>query len=336
MKLAVMGGGQPAGVVEVSDPKVADNYALVKIHSAPLCTEFKWRNREKRAGFGHEAAGEVVEIGPNVRHVAIGDRVVVMPQNSCGLCELCLKGEHIFCRSPRKALEICGCENGRETTAQFLVQQDWLLVKIPDGIAYDHAAMACCGFGPGFNAMQSMNVGAGDTVLVSGLGPVGLGTMTVALYRGARVFGLDVSDYRRALAMKLGAEGVFNPTDEDVKEQIHSATGGRGIDKSVDTSGAASAPGLLIAVVRATGHLAFIAHRATVEIGPVVGKGLTLHGCWHWNHLTDATRMMATIRGSADRISKIITHTFGLAGVQQAFDLQVAGQCGKIIIHPWE
>ncbi len=332
----MMGGGQAAGVVEVSDPRVADNYALVKVHSAPLCTEFKTRTRERRAGIGHEAAGEVVQIGPNVRHVAVGDRVVVMPQNGCGLCELCLRGEHIHCRAPRSALGICGCEHGRETVAQYLVQQDWLLVKIPEGMAYDHAVMACCGFGPGFKAMQSMNVSAGDTVLVSGLGPVGLGTMAVAMYRGARVFGVETQDYRKTLAIKMGAQEVFDPGHEDVKEQILKATGGRGIDKSVDTSGAPGAPGLLVAATRSTGHVAFIARGAAVEIGPVVGKGLTLHGCWHWNHLTDAHRMMATIAGSAERIRTMITHTFGLEGIDQALALQATGQCGKVIIHPWE
>ncbi len=70
--------------------------------SAPLCTEFKLRARKKSGGLGHEAAGEVVEIGPKVRSVAVGDRVVVMPQNACGICPCCTSGEHIYCQSERK------------------------------------------------------------------------------------------------------------------------------------------------------------------------------------------------------------------------------------------
>jgi len=336
MKQAVIGGKEGAGVVEVKDPQIADNYAKVKVFSAPLCTEFKGRGSENRAGLGHEAAGEVVEIGPNVRSVAVGDRVVVMPQNSCGICALCTSGEHIYCQSGRNALEICGSETGLYRVAQYTIQQDWLLVKIPDGMAYDHAVMACCGFGPAFNAMQSMEVTAGETVLVSGLGPVGLGAVTIALYRGARVLGLDTNAYRRNLAKQLGAEQVFNPADEDVKQQVLAATEGIGPHKSVDSSGAKSAAEFLVGMTRRRGRVAFIAGGDTINVGSMVWKGLRLYGCWHWNHLNDTERMMHTIAGSGKRIEQMITHRFPMDRIAEAIEVQAGGQCGKVIIQPWQ
>lgn len=336
MKQAVMGGPGGEGVEEVTDPRIADNYAKVKVISAPLCTEFKLRARKKSGGLGHEAAGEVVEIGPKVRSVAVGDRVVVMPQDACGICPCCTSGEHIYCQSGRKPLEICGSETGRETIAQYVIQQDWLLVKIPDGISYDHASMACCGFGPAFNAMQSMEVAAGDTVLVSGLGPVGLGAVTVALYRGARVLGLDPNAYRRDLAEQLGAEAVFNPLDDDIKQQVLAATKGLGPDKSVDSTGVPTSVQLLLAVARRRGRVALIQSVDSISTQPVVWKGLRLYGCWHWNHLNDTERMMHTIAGSGDRIDKMITHRFPMEKLGEAFDLQATGQCGKVIVYPWE
>lgn len=336
MKIAHMGGDEAIGVAEVADPVIADNYAKVKVFSAPLCTEFKYRERERRNGFGHEAAGEVVAIGPKVRSVAVGDRVVVMPQDSCGICDLCLSGDHIFCASPRKALDICGSETGRETTAQYLIQQDWLLVPIPDDIAYDHAVMACCGFGPAFNAMQSMEVSAGDTVVVSGLGPVGLGAVTVALFRGARVIGLDVNPYRRDIAAKLGAALVLNPADADIREQVMTATeDGKGVPKAIDTSAVPAAAELLMEVARRRGQVVFVAGGVPIDTGKIIWKGLRVYGCWHWNHLTDAERMMATIRGSGERIDTLTTHTYSMDRVAEAIALQVSGQCGKVIIHPW-
>ncbi len=337
MKLAQMGGAEGVCVAEVADPNVADNYAKVKVFSSPMCTEFKHRDRERHGGFGHEAAGEVVEIGPKVRSVAVGDRVVVMPQDSCGICDLCISGEHIFCTSGRKALEICDSENGRETSGQYLIQQDWLLVPIPDDLSYDHAAMACCGFGPAFNAMQSMEVSAGDTVVVSGLGPVGLGAVTVALFRGARVIGLDVNAYRRGIASKLGAALVLDPADDDIKDQVMAATeGGKGVPKAVDTSAVPAAAALLMDVARRRGRVAFIAGGSPIDSGKIIWKGLRVYGCWHWNHLQDAERMMATIRGSAERIDTMITHTFPMNRVAEAVELQVSGQCGKVILHPWK
>jgi len=326
MKQANMGGGQEPGVVEVADPVVADNYALVKVFSAPLCTEFKHRDRARRDGFGHEAAGEVVAIGPNVKSVAVGDRVVVMPQDACGGCELCRSGEHIYCPAPRDALKICGSATGRFTAAQYVIQQDWLLVPIPGDISYDHAAMACCGFGPGFNAMESMEVAAGETVLISGLGPVGLGAAAVALFRGARVVGVDPSAYRRELAKRMGVEAVFDPQENP---------GGRKFPYGVHVTRSDEAAKALIRMIQPRGKVAFIGQGGAIEIAAVVGKGLRLFGCWHWNHQKYAAQMMATIRGSAPRIDRMITHTFPLDRIREAIEVQAVGQCGKVIIHPW-
>lgn len=336
MKQAERGGGRETGVAEVADPVVADNYAKVKVWAAPLCTEFKGSGGDHRHPFGHEAAGEVVAVGPNVRFVGIGDRVVIMPQNSCGICDLCQSGDHIYCRSRRDALAICGSATGRATVAQYVIQQDWLLVPIPAGISYDHGSMACCGFGPAFNAMESMQVSAGDTVLVAGLGPVGLGAVTVALFRGATVLGVDSSEYRRDLAKEIGAHAVFSPDDEDVVEQVVSATpGGLGVQHSVQCTRAEGVGKFLVKVTRSRGRIAFIGQGGTLDIPPIVGKGLRLYGCWHWNHQNQAERMMATIAGSAERIDKMITHTFPIDRVAEAIALQQTGQCGKVIVHPW-
>lgn len=323
-------------MAEVDEPVVADNYVKVKVMAAPLCTEFKHRNREQRGGFGHEAAGEVVETGPCAKSVTVGDRVVVMPTDPCGVCSLCRAGEYIYCLSPRRTLKICASKTGRETVGQYVIQQDWMLVKITAGISYDHASMACCGFGPAFNAMQSMEVSAGDTVLVSGLGPVGLGAVTVALCRGARVIGLDPSAYRRDLAQQMGAEKVFDPTAPDIKEQVLATTGGIGPEKSVDSTGVASAVQLILDLACRRGRVAFIQSVDSVSTKAIVWKGLRVYGCWHWNHLNDAERMLKTIAGSGARIDRLITHTFPLERIAEAFEVQVAGQCGKVIIHPWE
>ena len=96
--------------------------------------------------------------------------------------------------------------------------------------------------GPGFNANQTMQVSATDTVLVSGLGPVGLGTALIALYRGARVLGLELNPYRIALAKEMGVEAVVDPTSEDALDEIMDLTDGKGAAKSVECSSVDTAP----------------------------------------------------------------------------------------------
>ncbi len=337
MKQAMMGGPHEAGAVEVGDPRVDDNYAKVKVLTAPLCTEYKGLGRsDERRGFGHEAAGEVVEIGPRVTSVSVGDRVVVMPQNPCGTCDLCTSGEHIYCRSQRNALEICGSETGMCRVAQYTIQQDWLLWPIADDLSYDHAGMACCGFGPGFNAMQAMNVSATDTVLISGLGPVGLGAAAIACYRGARVLGLEMNPYRVNLAEEIGVEAVVDPSHDEAQTQIMDLTDGKGVDKSVECSSVESAPGFLVSVARPRGHVATPGWGGPVSFRELTARGLTVHGCWHWNHHRDGEVMERTIRGAGALIDRIITHTFPIDRIQDALETQASGKCGKVFIHPWE
>ena len=163
-------------LMEVPVPEPFKDWALVKIHSAPMCTEYKSYVAGEMPPYplGHEAAGEVVALDES-GSLKVGDRVVVMPQYPCGHCSLCLKGDYIYCEHSHTIKEFTGRPEGDSTFAQFILKPIWLLPKIPDGMSYDHAAMLCCGLGPTFGAMGRMNVGSSDTILITGMGPVGLG-----------------------------------------------------------------------------------------------------------------------------------------------------------------
>jgi L-iditol 2-dehydrogenase len=336
VKAVAITGERECELVDRPDPTIKVNYVRVKIHSAAMCTEFHvYREGRVTDRLGHEAAGEVVEIAQPGR-VKVGDRVIVMPGSGCGKCGPCLSGEQIHCEHPIDAATVCGSTTWRSTYAQYCIQQDWLLVPIPDDMSYDHASMACCGLGPSFNALHRMNVNAFDTVLVSGLGPVGLGAVVNARFRGARVIGLEANPWRAQLARSMGVEAVVDPGAEDALDQVKALTGGLGAEKSVEASSAEQAPAFLVKATRRRGQLASVGWGGPVNARDLVGKGLTMHGAWHWNHLRDADAMLATILGSADMLEKYITHRFPLSRVKEAWELQLTGECGKIVLHPWE
>ena len=337
MQHVVVTAKSQCGLENIDDPQVAQNYAKIKIHSAPLCTEFhQFLDGNTRPLGGHEAAGEVVDIGPSVNMVKPGDRVVVMPQSGCGVCDLCTSGDHIYCQNKKDPKAICDNETGTATYAQYCVQQDWLLVPIPDDLSYDHASMACCGMGPGFNAMQTMQVMPTDTVLISGLGPVGLGTAAIALYRGARVLGLEMNTYRIDLAQEMGVEAVIDPTSDNALEEIMDLTDGKGAAKSVECSSVDTAPDFLVKAAARRGQIASPGWGGPMNAREINAKGLTVHGCWHWNHQRDTQAMMATIRGARSLLEKMISHTFPFSRVQQALETRASNQCGKLVLHPWE
>jgi threonine dehydrogenase-like Zn-dependent dehydrogenase len=233
--------------------------------------------------------------------------------------------------------EILGSEWGTDTYAQFVVKQDWLLLPIPDGMSYEHASMACCGFGPTFGASELMKVGAFDTVLITGLGPVGLGGVINARYRGARVIGIEGNPYRARLAKELGAEDVLDPNGEAL-EHVLELTNGKGVDKAIECSGTGEAAAFCIKATRRKGQVSIVGGSGDFTVNGVsdfISKGLSVHGVWHWN-LGAAPRMMKLIKNSGEKIDKMITHSFSLSEVRDAWELQLTGRCGKVLLYPWK
>jgi L-iditol 2-dehydrogenase len=338
MKIVKITGAQKAELIDVPTPKAKGQFAVVKILSAPMCTEYKsYRDGQISQSIGHEAAGQVVEVAQSGT-VKVGDRVVVMPQIPCGKCWLCLKGEYIHCQNCLDLAAVANYPHGNGTYAQYMLKHDWLLVPIPDRMSIDHAAMACCGLGPTFGAMQIMTVDSFDTVLITGMGPVGLGGVINAVYRGARVIAVSRTPYRANLAKQLGADVVINPDDKDALQQILDLTAGRGADKAVDCSGVPARMRLLIDGIRRKGQIAFVGEAGDLTIkvsDDMIRKGLTIHGAWHYN-LADTPRIMRIVADCADKLDKLITHTVPIAKVTDAFELQLLGQCGKVVLHPWD
>ncbi len=330
MKKVVITGIRQTQIIDAPDPEPHEDWAVVKIHASPLCTEYKaWLAGTPSEFLGHEAAGEVVAI-PQPGRVAVGDRVVVMPQFPCGRCRYCVAGDYIYCQHlyPVRVA----------TLAQYVVKPGWLLPPIPDGLSYERAALACCGLGPSFGAFQRAHLTAFDTVLISGAGPVGLGAIVNARYRNARVIVTEVAPWRAERARQMGAIAVLDPRSSDVVDQIRDLTHGAGVDVALECSGTVPAQRLCIDATRRRGVVAFVgecADELAIRISPdLIRKGLTLLGNWHYN-LQDYPAIVQVIRESP-LIDLLISHQFSLQEVEKAFALQEAGQCAKVILHPWD
>ena len=339
MKKAAVLGPRKGGVVDAPDPRAGENWVVVKIHSAPMCTEFKTYLSGGEAPYlGHEAAGEVVEVAQPGR-VRVGDRVVVMPQTPCGQCELCLDGEYIHCQDIATPPIQPGADEGRATMAQFMLKQDWLLVPVPDGISYDHASMACCGLGPTFGAVQRAGIGPDDTLLITGLGPVGLGGVVNGTHRGASVIGVDINKYRAAKALELGAAEVIDPTDPDALQRTLALTrNGRGVDHSIDCSGVVAAHRFCIDATRRKGTVSFVGESGQNSTPITVSrdllrKGLSLHGSWHYN-MADTPQILRVIAANSQKLDRLISHRFPLERVADAWEVQASGECAKVLLKP--
>jgi len=337
MKKVVITGERKAGLVEVPDPRPVGDWVLVEVRAAPMCTEYKAFAAGDRAEFlGHEAAGRVAAVaepGP----VKVGDRVVVMPQYPCGKCALCQAGDYIYCEHTFDFAKHTGSPEGQATMAQYLLKPAWLLPRIPDGVSYEHAALACCGFGPSFGAFQRMALAAGETVLITGLGPVGLGAVVNALYRGARVIGVEGVAARRERAQDFGAWQVLDPAEPDLAARIRDLTGG-GADCALDCSGTPAAERLCLEATRRRGRVAFVGEcydPLPLSVSPdLLRSGLTVIGSWHYN-LGDFPAIMRMIQENP-LVPRLISHVLPMSRVQEAFEISASKQAAKIILKPWE
>jgi len=338
MKKVIIEATKTSKIIEVPMPKAVEDWVLIKIHAAAMCTEYKFYIDGGMPDYplGHEAAGEVVEV---VRpgQVSMGDRVVVMPQYPCSQCTLCLDGDYILCENTYDVEKFTGSLGGDSTYAQYILKPSWLLPKIPDDMSYDHAAMLCCGLGPTFGAMERMKVDAVHTVLITGMGPVGLGGVINGVYRNARVIATAHNVYRAELAKALGADVVINPRDENALAQILALTNSIGVDKSIECSGMPDAQRLCIDATRRNGAVALVGESGDLTIkvsDDIIRNGLQLHGIWHYN-LKDIPKLFNIVQDCPEQIDQLITHTFPMSQVQDAWELQSTRQCGKVVLHPW-
>ncbi len=337
MKHAVVLGPHEAALVDAPDLTPFQNWIVVKVHAAPMCAEYKtFVAGNQTALMGHEAAGEVVAVAQPGR-VKVGDRVVAMPLYGCGRCALCLSGDYIHCQQQPDFVTATGQTAGRSTMAQYILKQDWLLMPIPDAVSYEHGALACCSLGPSFGAMQTIGVSAFDTILITGLGPVGLGAIVNADFRGARVIAAESVLWRVERARAMGVADVVDPRDEHVLARIMELTGGRGVDYALDCSGNVHAERLCVDATRRKGKVAFIGEcqdELKLRISPdLIRKGLTLIGAWHYN-LHEYPRIVRVIQESP-LIDQLISHVLPMSDIQAAFELSASHATAKIILQPW-
>jgi len=336
MKKVVISGVKETKIVELPIPVPFEDWVLVKVHAVPICTEWKaWK--VGRHYPGHEAAGEVVAVAKPCE-VKVGDRVTVMPGMPCGHCDLCRQGEYIHCQSSSNYREFVDYKIDGDTHVQYLLKPSRLLAPMPDGVSYEKGSLACCALGPVMGACDNMNVDPFDVVLITGLGPVGLGGVVISKFRRAKVIGVDCSEYRRNKAVELGADLVLDPDNPDIVNIIKSFEQGKGPSACLECAGEVSAQRLCIDTVRRRGKIALIGEcgddlpiRASSDF---IRTGITLFGQWHYN-LNLIPKIMQVIKESP-AVDKLISHVVPMSGLSEALALNAAEQTAKVIMKPWD
>ena len=260
MHNVVITGPGAVEVREAPDPvPPASDGAVVGVDSAAICgSDLHFYDGDLPVGdglaVGHEFIGRVLEVGPDVSSVRVGDRVLAASVTGCGRCEGCVTGNPVTCL---RGMQIFGSGvlGGGQATAVAVPSADFQLLAIPDGVDDEAALLLTDNLSTGWIGAKKADIPPGGTVVVIGLGAVGLCAVRAAFAQGAgTVLAADPVAGRRALAVDSGAIALEGPTVAAVLEH----TAGRGADAVIDTVAMDVTLNDALACVRADGTVSVL------------------------------------------------------------------------------
>ncbi len=277
--------------------------------------------------FGHEFAGRVVEVGPNVTTVEVGQRVTAVPATPCGGCSFCRSGRGSACPSR------VGFRSGAWAPSMIAPAQN--VFHLPDAVS-DRLGALTEPFACALRAFDRSELRSGDRVCIIGGGPIGLLTLAVARASGAETIVVsEPRPYRRELARRLGADLVVDPNAVDLVAAVRDVMDGFGANvvfeavghpKTIEQAVAVAAPGATVVVI----GVADAPAQATFPAQDLFFKEITLRGTKGPTFAVErAIRWLARLD-----LEPIITHTYPLAEVNAAMQVGLSGNAGKILLVP--
>jgi len=277
---------------------------------------------------GHEGSGTIVRAGANVKNFAEGDRVVVMPILSCGVCPACVAGNYHVCHK----LKVIGIEAPGAMQSRWTVPAN-LLFRIPDALTLEHAAL----IEPTAVACHDIRVAqlvAGEYAVVLGGGPIGALIALVALHKGARVVVSEINAFRIKMLRELGLD-VVNPRETDLKEYVFNATGGAGADAVFEVTGVAPGAEMMTEVAKCRGRLIVVgvfAKPAPVNLYRIFQRELQVAGARVYQR-EDFDEALAILASQGIPASRLITDVLPLEKLQYGLEqMATGGQVMKILM----
>jgi len=328
VKAAVLRGVHDLRVEELPDPHPADNQVLVHVKAAGVCGTdvHMWEGSNTEGTFpfipGHEWAGEVVQVGRDIKTVSVGDRVVAEVPIKCRICANCKDGmDPNMCSN----FELYGFSwEYPGGMAEYTLSKEERLFKIPDNVSYDEAALV----EPVSVAYHGVwRSGAGvaphDRVVIFGAGPIGLFALLTCKASGAPVVVVEPQPFRQEMARDLGADAIIDPTGGNLVQQVLEQTAGRGATLVVECSGNNGALESVLDVVAKQGRIVLIGQsvgrKIPIEIGKAIFTGATIVGSSGSPHFFPKT--LAFMSRRLVDLTAVVTHRFPLADIVQAFEL---------------
>jgi len=326
---------------DVPMPEIAPNEVLIKVHKTSICGTdmhiYKWDNWAQAnvpvpMVTGHEYGGEVIEVGSTVRRVKIGQRVSG-EGHVVGNRSRNARSGRFHLDPDTKGIGV----NLPGAFAEYVKLPEFNVIPLPDDLPMDIAAILDP-LGNAVHTALSFDLVAED-VLITGAGPIGVMSAAVARKAGARrIVITDINQWRLDFAKKICPDiHTVNVASDDLKETMDSIGMQEGFDVGFEMSGAAPAFGQMIDTMIMGGNIAMLGlppKPFDTDWGKIVLKALTIRGIYGRQMYDTWYKMLAMLDNGLD-MSGMITHRFSCDQYQEAFDVMLTGECGKVILD-WE
>jgi len=345
MKALLLKNYMELEVADLPQPEIGPDDVLVRVSACGICgsdvhgLDGSTGRRIPPLVMGHEAAGEISEVGSAVKNWRPGDRVTFDSTVSCGRCQFCRRGEINLCDNRQVLGVSCGDYRRNGAFAEYVAVPQNILYKLPDDLPFEHAAMIEA-VSIAVHAVNLTPHSLGDTAVVVGSGMIGQLTIQAARIAGfGQVFAVDIDDAKLEMARKAGADATFNSKTTDVAAEIAQRTGGRGADAALEAVGATDPIRTAIAAVRKGGTVTLIGNvtpAIDLPLQAVVTRQLRLQGsCASAGEYPACIQLLSS---GAIRVDSMISARTPLADAPKWFDKLYRHEPNlmKVIVQPQE
>lgn len=336
MQAIVFYGERELKIETVDDPVPASDQVVIEIKASGMCGSdlhtFRGPKLEVPTISGHEPAGVVVGCGSGVLEEWVGRSVMVHHYFGCGQCDQCRLGWTQMCRKGATAMGA----TAPGSHAEYISVPMRAVLPMPEGLSHLAAAAISCGTGTAWGALKRLDLHGDDTIAVFGQGPVGLAATQLASALGARVIALDISPSRLDRARDFGAWETLNPADIDsVPDAVRELTGGHGVSKSLETSGASSAAQEALHVLDLWGVACWVGVGSTVhfDLTEHLYKQITCVPSWTLSVPAMQDCANFVVRRGVD-VDALFTDRWRLEEAAAAYELSEKQTAGKGVFVP--
>lgn len=273
----------PLVIEEVPRPNIRPNEILVRVKACGICgTDLKICAGNKEwvrlpLIMGHEIAGEIVELGAEVRNLSVGARGVVHFFLTCGKCTFCREDREVLCDDP--VGKIGFSVNGG--MAEYVAAPAINFISIPDSVPFTSASIVCDAIATPYRALSKAAIKPGEYVVVMGLGGLGIHGAQIAKSLGANVIGVDIDPAKLELATQLGIQRVIRADQNGFLENVMKKADGKSISAIFETVSTPATVAVDLKLLGKTGKLILAGYTdAALNIVPLplILKEQSIHG----------------------------------------------------------